>query len=55
MKRAHLFAPGVIEYPEPPSFVEKFSRVVLVVSFLLALGVIGGQIYQHLAWEVLGL
>ena len=55
MKRAHLFAPGVIERPEPPSFVEKLSRIVLVLSFLLALGVIGGQIYRHLAWEVLGL
>lgn len=55
MKRSHHFAPGVIEYPEPPSFVEKLSRALLVVAFMAALGVVGGQIYCHLAWEALGL
>ncbi len=55
MKRSHLFAPGVIECPEPMSFIEKLSRVLLVVAFLLAIGVVGGEIYYRLAWEVLGL
>lgn len=55
MKREHHFAPGVIEYPEPPRFVEKLSRVLLVIAFLVTLGLVGGQIYTHLMWEVLGL
>ena len=55
MKRTHRFAPVVIEYPKPPSFVEKLSRALLIIAFMAALGVVGGQIYRHLAWEVLGL
>ena len=55
MKRSHLFAPGVIECPEPMSFIEKLSRVLLGVAVLLAIGVGGGEIYYRLAWEVLGL
>ena len=55
MKRTHRFAPGVIEYPEPPTWMEKVMRIVLVLLFLLARGVAGGQVYSHLMWELWGL
>lgn len=59
MKRTHRsayrFAPGVIEGPEPMTWVDKLSRVLMIIAFWLTIGVVGGQIYQHLAGEMLGL
>lgn len=52
MKRAHRFAPGVIECPEPTPWLERVMRIVLVLLFLLALGVAGGQAYKHLILEL---
>lgn len=55
MKRAHRFAPGVIECPDRPSLMDKLSRVLMVASFLIALAVVGGQIYKHLMAEIFGI
>ena len=50
-------APWVLERPQQAelSRMDKVMRVVLVVAFLLALAVAGGQVYQHLMGEVFGL
>ena len=49
-----LASNGLVTHGET-AVERKDARVLLVVAFLLAIGVVGGQIYQHLAWEVLGL
>lgn len=55
MKRAHRFAPGVIECHEHSSAKDVLARIALVLAFLLVLGVLGGQVYNHLIWELWGL
>ena len=56
MKRPPKLAPWVLERPHDPdlSRLDKVMRVVLVLCFLSAIAIVGGQIYQHLMAEVFG-